>query len=117
MKIEHDPKKQEFYIDLGPYRAILMYAGKDEVLDFYHIYVPDPYRRRGISGKILVHAFEYAKKEGYKVVPTCPFIAGDFLKRFPQYQDIICPGEFLFAHGKKSRLPGKIRSRNPKDDE
>ena len=102
MDIVHDSKKQEFQVDLGPYRAVLMYARHEKVLDFYHIYVPDPYRNRGISGKILIHAFDYARKGGYRVVPTCPFIAGDFLKRFPQYQEIVHPGEFLFAHGKQS---------------
>jgi|GEM_PF-362142 len=102
MNIVHDSKKQEFRIDLGSYHAVLMYAGHEKILDFYHIYVPDPFRNQGIAGKLLIHAFEYAKTEGFQVVPTCPFIAGDFLKRFPQYQEIVRPGEFLFVHGKHS---------------
>lgn len=100
MNIIHDLEDQEFRIDLDPYHAVLMYARREKILDFYHVYVPDPFRNQGIAGKILIHAFEYAKKEGYQVVPTCPFIAGDFLKRFPQYQEIVRPGGFLFAHGK-----------------
>ena len=82
---------------LGSYEAELMYAQREKVLDFYHIYVPDPFRNRGVAGKILLAAFEYAEKEGLQVVPSCPFIRHDFLPRFPQYQKLTQPGEFPFA--------------------
>ena len=95
MEIIHDPERHQFSVDLGTYHAVLMYAQRDKVLDFYHIFVPDPFRNRRLAGKILIHAFDYAKKEGYQVVPTCPFIRDDFLKRFPQYQEIVQSGEFL----------------------
>ena len=94
--IIHDLTKQEFRIDLGIYHAVLMYARHEKALDFYHIYVPEPFRNQGIAGEILIYAFEYASKEGYQVVPTCPFIAEDFLKRFPKYQEIVRHGQFLF---------------------
>jgi hypothetical protein len=81
-------------IDLNPYEATLLYARKGNTLDFYHVYVPDPYRNRGVAGKILIAAFEYAQKEGLKVIPTCPFIRGDFLPRFPRYQPLVVEGEF-----------------------
>ena len=97
MKVEHDPKKQRFLIKLGSYEATLMYAKKEKALDFYHIYVPDPFRNRGLAAKILIAAFEYAAKEGYRVVPSCPFIVHDFLPRFPQYHKLVEPGEFPFA--------------------
>ena len=96
MKVHHDREKKRFVVTLGTYEANLMYTEKDGVLDFYHIYVPDPYRNKGVAAKILIEAFEYAKKEGYRVVPTCPFIANDFLSRFSKYQDIVKPGEFPF---------------------
>src|SRR5947209_7533054 len=97
MKIEHDPERHRFSAKLGVYEASLMYARKGKALDFYHIYVPDPFRNRGIAGKILIAAFEYARAEGCQVVPSCPFIASDFLPRFPQYQSLVKPGEFPFA--------------------
>ena len=97
MKFEHDKKKQKFLIQLGSYEATLMYAKKDKVLDFYHIYVPDPFRNRGIAAKILVAAFDYAQKEGYQVVSSCPFIAHDFLPRFPQYSKLVRAGRFPFT--------------------
>jgi len=99
MKVEHDVDNRKFYMKLGDggYEASLLYAEKGKVLDFYHIYVPDPFRNRGLAGRILIEAFEYAEQNGYKVVPTCPFISGDFLPRFPKYQKIVQSGEFPFA--------------------
>ena len=99
MNTVHDSKKQEFRIDLGSYHAMLLYARHEKIIDFYHIYVPDPFRNQGIAGKLLIYAFEYAKKEGFQVVPSCPFIADDFLKRFPKYQEIVRAGEFPFFEG------------------
>ncbi len=97
MKIEHDPGQKLFWTDLGVYRAVLLYARQGKALDFYHIYVPDPYRNRGITAKLLIAAFEYASKEGCRVVPSCPFIAKDFLPRFAAYQSLADPGSFPFA--------------------
>lgn len=97
MKIEHDSSKHKFFVTLGEYEASLMYAERGKVLDFYHIYVPDPFRNRGLAGKILITAFDYAREKGYKVVPTCPFISGDFLPRFPKYLELVETGEFPFA--------------------
>ena len=97
MKVEHDPVKYRFFLKLGSYEANLLYAKKGKVLDFYHVYVPDPFRNKGLAGKILLAAFEFAEKEGYRVVPSCPFIAHDFLPRFPKYQLLVKSGEFPFA--------------------
>lgn len=97
MKVEHNPDKHQFVLKLGAYEAALMYAKKGKALDFYHIYVPDPFRNRGLAGKILIAAFDYAEREGYHVVPSCPFIAHDFLPRFPKYQKLVKSGEFPFA--------------------
>lgn len=97
MKVERDPEKHKFFVKLGEYEAALMYAEKGRTLDFYHIYVPDPFRNRGIAAKILMAAFDYAAKKGYRVIPSCPFIRDDFLPRFPPYQKLADPGEFPFA--------------------
>ena len=97
MSVAHDPLHQRFFLRLGAYEACLMYAQQGTVLDFYHIYTPVPFRNSGVSGRILVAAFDYARQAGLRVVPSCPFIANEFLPRFPQYQDLVERGEFPFA--------------------
>lgn len=97
MNIEHDPKAHKFFVKLGEYEASLSYAEKGKALDFYHVYVPEPFRNSGVAGRILIAAFDYAAENGYQVIPSCPFISGDFLPRFPKYQKLCKPGEFPFA--------------------
>ena len=105
MNVEHDKQQRRFSIRLGAYEACLMYARRGNLLDFYHIYVPDPFRNRGIAGKILIEAFEYAKANGLKVVPSCPFITSDFLPRFGQYRSIVHEGAFPFTRRGDSHPP------------
>jgi hypothetical protein len=99
MSVQHDENNHRFTVALGAYEAALMYARRGDVLDFYHIYVPDPFRGpgRGIAGRILIAAFDYARENNLKVTPTCPFIRNDFLPRFERYRDLIVDGEFPFA--------------------
>ena len=97
MPVQHDPERKKFWVRAGSYEAVLMYAQKGKTLDFYHIYVPEPFRNRGLAGQILIAAFEYAARENFRVVPSCPFIAHDFLPRFSQYQKLVEEGEFPFA--------------------
>jgi hypothetical protein len=97
MKVIHDSRRHRFTMKLGAYEASLMYARRGKTLDFYHIYVPDPFRNRGHAARLLIAAFEFAKRRHYRVIPTCPFIRNDFLPRFPQYQPLVQAGEFPFV--------------------
>ena len=89
MQIEHDRENSRFLINLGDEPAELNYRQKDQVLDFYHVYVPDAHRGKGVAAKIVIAAFDFAAREGFKVIPTCPFISGEFLPRFPKYQALV----------------------------
>lgn len=97
MTVQHDPARHRFFIPLGSYEACLMYARNGDVLDFYHVYVPEPHRNRGLAGRILIAAFDFAAANNLRVVPTCPYIAGDFLPRFEKYQPLVQSGQFPFT--------------------
>jgi uncharacterized protein len=89
MNVQHDEQARRFCVQLGEYEAALMYARRGDVLDFYHIYVPEPYRDRGVAGRILAAAFDYARDQNLGVVPSCPFIRGEFVPRFDRYKDLV----------------------------
>ena len=97
MNIIHDSVNRQFYAEIGSYRAVLLYARQEKTMDMYHIYVPEPFRAEGAAARLLVAAFEFASSCGLEVVATCPFIAGDFLSRFPNYSFMVRPGRFVFA--------------------
>jgi uncharacterized protein len=89
MEIEHDPDRGRFFIRLGDEEAFLSYRREGDLLDFGHVFVPPAHRGKSHAGKILIAGFEFARSEGCKVIPTCPYIAHEFLPRFPQYQDLV----------------------------
>jgi len=57
-------------------------------LDFAHVFVPPEYRRRGIAAKITKTALDYARKNDFLVVPSCPYVAS-YIGKNPEYQNIV----------------------------
>ncbi|MFO8063740.1 MAG: GNAT family N-acetyltransferase [Spirochaetota bacterium] len=88
-EVTHDATMTTFSVDLGDAEAVLTYlpVGED-TLDFVETYVPSEYRGKGIAAALAGEAFEYARKNGYRVIPSCPYI-GTYLKRHPEYQDLV----------------------------
>ena len=89
--IRHEPQSQRFVIDSDGDggAALIQYRTLDEqTLDFNHTYVPATLRGGGIASRLTHHALRYAREHGYKVVPSCPFVAV-FIERHPEYQDLV----------------------------
>ncbi len=89
MAIQHDSNGGRFFTTVEGLDAELSYRRHGQVLDFYRVYVPEPLRKRGLAGQVTIAAFDFARANGFKVTPSCPFVSGQFLPRFPQYQDLI----------------------------
>ena len=91
-EVKHDAEMTTFSIEFEGAEAVLMYmpVGED-TLDFVETYVPPEHRGRGIAAALAGEAFEYARKNGYHVIPSCPYI-DTYLKRHPEYQDLVHRG-------------------------
>lgn len=88
MSIEHRPKESRFVALQEGSEAELTYRTLDEnTLEYDHTYVPPELRGGGLGGRLVREALEYAKKNGFSVKPTCPFVA-DFIDRHPEYRDL-----------------------------
>ena len=89
-EVLHDEAGHRFYIPLeGGGEALLQYRRQADTLDFYHTYVPEESREKGLAEKVVEAGFLYAKEQGLKVIPTCPYISGAFLPRRPQYLSLV----------------------------
>lgn len=88
MKIANNTLKHRFEVEVGPRTAFLNYFLQDGVITFTHTEVPKALEGRGIGTQLAKAALEYAKAEGLKVVPQCPFVAA-FVQGHPQYQGLL----------------------------
>ena len=88
LDIIHDNANQRFCIKLQGYEACLMYRRADKAIDIYHTYVPEVFRGRGVAERLCKVAFEYAKAQGLRVVPSCSYVSDAYLKRHPEYEPL-----------------------------
>lgn len=81
----------KFYIENGspdnyPYLAYNEKA--DRVLDLVETYVPKDMRGEGVAAQLVTHALEYAKENGYRVIPTCPYVSS-FIEKHNEYSHLV----------------------------
>ncbi|MDA3885568.1 MAG: GNAT family N-acetyltransferase [Candidatus Delongbacteria bacterium] len=89
MVIKHDKEKQEFFAEIENKKAVLEYNKIDEdTLDYNHTFVPEELRGQKIASNIIKEGMNYAKNNGYKVIPTCPFVKA-FTEKNPEFNNII----------------------------
>lgn len=60
----------------------------DETLDFSSTRVPPEARGKGIAGKLVRHALDWARDEGYRVVPSCSYVAS-WIGKHPEYEGMV----------------------------
>ena len=87
-EVKHVPERQCFEVDLGDDVAVLEYIPRGERLVFTHTGVPPAYEGRGIASALVKAGLNYAREQGYKVIPLCSFVAA-YCKRHPEYMDLL----------------------------
>jgi predicted GNAT family acetyltransferase len=88
MQVKHDIENQKFYLVVEGQESHLEYNKTGNVLNFYHTYVPDELRGRGIAAEIVKAGLSFAKKNDLKIVPTCSYVAS-YIQRHKEYNDLI----------------------------
>ena len=89
MTVEHDEVGHRFVVHLDGDDAELVYARPDAgTIDLQHTGVPAGERGHGVAAALAAAAFEYARREGLRVVPTCRFVRA-WLGRHPDQRDIV----------------------------
>ena len=89
MQVEHEEKDHRFVVRLPEGEAELGYAAQGaDVMNLHHTYVPTSARGQGVGDVLVSGAFEYARQQGKRVVPTCPYVQA-WLQKHPDQKDIV----------------------------
>jgi predicted GNAT family acetyltransferase len=72
----------------GDYFALIDYLPAGKNIVFTHTEVPVIFEGQGVGSKMAQTALEYARDEGLKVVPLCPFVAA-YIRHHPEYQPLV----------------------------
>jgi predicted GNAT family acetyltransferase len=89
LAIHHLPDACRFAADIDGATAYISYRELGgRILDLDHTFVPVARRGAGIASQLTAHALSFARAEGYRVVPSCPFVAA-YIDRHPEYRNLL----------------------------
>lgn len=89
MTVEHEPDHHRFIVRLPEGEGRLLYreAGPG-VLSFWHTEVDPALRGHGAGDALARAAMDFARQEGLKVIPDCPYLR-TWLDGHPEYVETI----------------------------
>jgi predicted GNAT family acetyltransferase len=90
-RVVHDPAAGQFAIRSDAGVAMLTYVQRGDTLDLMHTRVPSELEGHGYGGALAKAALDYARANGLKVIPTCPFVS-TYLRRHKEYADLVQVG-------------------------
>lgn len=91
MRVEHDPVRHRFAVQLPDGEAELSYIDEGRVLDLVHTYVPAGHRGEGIGEALVEEALAHAREHGLRIRPSCPFVRS-WLAEHPGAADGVVEG-------------------------
>lgn len=88
-QIRLDEERSRFEVPVEDKTAVLSFrAVDDQTLDYQSTVVPPEARGQGIAGKLVRHALDWARDEGYRVIPSCSYVRS-WIDRHEDYQDLV----------------------------
>ncbi len=85
--VTHNTAKQRFETEVDGHLAYADYRLDDGVMHFTSTQVPGSIGGRGIAGRLVRTAMDYAREHGHGVVPACSYVSA-WLERHPEYEDL-----------------------------
>lgn len=82
--IRHDASRHRFETDVDGHVGFVEYSIAGDVMAINHTIVPEAIGGRGIAGKLVQSAVEFARAQGLQVEPRCEY-AKAWMQRHPEY--------------------------------
>jgi hypothetical protein len=91
IEIHENEKKRRFEAQVGEHTAVMYRYYSEDSLVITHTLVPDELAGQGLAGYMTRTVLDGARERGLSVVPICPYVAA-YIKRHPEYQDLVQKG-------------------------
>ncbi len=88
IEVKHDKENERFVAEVEGQKAYLSYNILNDKIDFSSTFTPPELRGNGIAKIIVEYAFNYAKANKLKVIPTCSYVRA-FVERNDNYKDLL----------------------------
>jgi predicted GNAT family acetyltransferase len=91
MEVEHIAGKEPHYqaVDNGDVWGEMTYSqAGDALIIIDHTRVFEGHEGKGVGQALVIAAVERARKEGFKIMPLCPFARAMF-ERHPEWSDVL----------------------------
>ncbi|MCV2369249.1 DUF924 family protein [Roseateles oligotrophus] len=85
LAIQHDAIQGRFSASVDGHGLELDYQRQGDRLIFTHTGTAPALRGRGLAGRLVEHALQWAAPLGLQVVPACSYVAAH-IKRYPRWQ-------------------------------
>lgn len=95
--IQHDKAAKKFILMKDGKASTLDYSSSIDdqidgqghlILDYQSTFVPPELRGQHLGENIVKFALDYARENGYKVIPSCPFVKA-YIEKHPEYKDLV----------------------------
>ncbi|HXA04493.1 MAG TPA: GNAT family N-acetyltransferase [Bryobacteraceae bacterium] len=84
----HNEPAHRFEVHVDGETGVLLYRREGDTITFIHTRVPNVIGQHGIGSELVRTGLEYAKSQGLKVIPLCPFVAA-YIGNHPEYSGLV----------------------------
>lgn len=86
--IIHEKENERFVIYLNGNEVYVEYTLAGKEINLYHTYTHPALRGKGLAAHVVRAAFEFAKENNLKVIPTCSYVQS-FIAKSAEYKNLI----------------------------
>jgi uncharacterized protein len=87
-RVRHEPDRSRFAVPVADDVATASYRRSGDTLTLTSTHVPPEGEGEGVGSALARAALEFAREEGLRVRPECPFMRA-FIDRHREYQDLV----------------------------
>ena len=87
-QVRNNAAERRFELDADGHTAFAYYTIAGDVITFRHTEVPPALEGHGIGSRLVRGALAFARAQGLKVVPQCPFVSV-YMAKHPEFNDLL----------------------------